>query len=152
MDGFIKRVSTPDEAIEGFNQLHPLHLQHEFKLMKWIRNKDAVTKALPEDLNSTSNTKQVGVEANTEKSSVLSLQWNVTDNSLQVCRSTNEEIGEPINQRKILLLFSSVIDPIGLFDPFSIHMRGLLKCIWTKNGQHRDNEDELDEKKFLRWK
>ena len=50
-------------------------------------------------------------------------------------------------------LVSSVFDPIGLFAPFSVHMRRLLKGIWTKNGQHWDNEVEPgDEAEFWRWK
>ena len=54
---------------------------------------------------------------------------------------------------KTLSLVSSVFDPIGLFAPFSVHMRRLLKSIWTKNGQHWDNEVEPgDEAEFLRWK
>ena len=32
-----------------------------------------------------------------------------------------------------------MFDPLGLFAPFSAHMRRPLKCIWTKNGQHWDN-------------
>ena len=37
--------------------------------------------------------------------------------------------------------------------PFTVHMRRLLKGIWTKNGQHWDNEVEPgDEAEFLRWK
>ena len=93
------------------------------------------------------------MEPNTEGSSVLGLQWTVTDDSLQVCRGTNKEVETPITQRKILSLVSSVFDPIGLFAPFSVHMRRLLKGIWTKNGQHWDNEVEPSEKEeFLRWK
>ena len=50
-------------------------------------------------------------------------------------------------------LVSSVFDPIGLFAPFSVHMRRLLKGIWTKNGQHWDKEVEQgEEAEFLRWK
>ena len=50
-------------------------------------------------------------------------------------------------------LLYSVVDPIGLFAPFSVHMRRLLKGIWTKNGQHWHNEVEPgDEAEFLRWK
>ena len=87
------------------------------------------------------------MEPHTHGSSVLGLQWTVTHDSLQVCRSTNKEVEAPITQRKILSLVSSV------FDPFSVHMRRLLKGIWTKKGQHWDNEVELgDEAKFLRWK
>ena len=153
MDDFIKSVETPEEAIEVFNQLQPLLSQHGFELKKWISNNDAVTKAIPEDLKSISNTKQVEVEPNTEGSSVLGLQWTVTDDSLQVCRGTNKEVEAPITQRKILSLVSSVFDPIGLFAPFSVHMRRLLKAIWTKNGQHWDNEVEpSEEEEFLRWK
>ena len=104
-------------------------------------------------MKSISNTKQVEVELNTEGSSVLGLQWTVIDDSLQVCRGTNKEIEAPITQRKILSLVSSVFDPIGLFAPFSVHMRRLLEGIWTTNGLHWDNEVEPgDEAEFLRWK
>ena len=143
VDDFIKSVETPDEAIEVFNQLQPHLWRHGFELKKWISNNDAVTKAIPEDLKSVSNTKQVEVEPNTEGSSVLGLQWIVIDDSLQVFRGTNKEVEAPITQRKILLFVSLVFDPIGLFAPFSVHMRRLLKGIWTKNGQRRDNEVEL---------
>ena len=153
MDDFIKSVETPEEAIEVINQLQPLLSQHGFELKKWISNNDEVTEAIPEDLKSISNTKQVEVEPNTEGSSVLGLQWTVTDDSLQVCRGTNKEVETPITQRKILSLVSSVFHPIGLFAPFSVHMRRLLKGIWTKNGQHWDKEVEPGEDaKFLRWK
>ena len=122
-------------------------------MKKWRSNNDAVTKAIPEDLKSISNTEQVEVEPNTEGSSVLGLQWIVTDDSFQVCRGKNKEVEAPITQRKILSLVSSVFDPIGLFAPFSVHMRRLLKGIWTKDGQHWDTELEPgDETEFLRWK
>ena len=153
MDDFIKSVETPEEAIEVFNQLQLPLSRHGFELKKWISNNDAVTKAIPEDLKSISNTKQVEVEPNKEGSSVLGLQWTVIDDSLQVCRGTNKEVDAPITQRKIFSLISSVFDPIGLFAPFSVHMRRLLKGIWTRNGQPWENEVELgDEAEFLRWK
>ena len=84
---------------------------------------------------------------------MLGLQWTVTDDSLQVCRVTNKEVEAPITQRKILSLVSSLFDPIGLFAPYSVHIRRLLKGIWTKNGQHWDKEVEPGDKaEFLRWK
>ena len=68
-------------------------------------------------------------------------------------RGTNKEVEAPITQREILSLVSSVFDPIGLFAPFSVQMRRLLKGIWTKNGQHWDNDVEpSEEEEFLRWK
>ena len=142
IDDFIKSIDTPEEAIEVFNQLQTLPSQHGFELKKWIRNNDAVTEAIPEVLKSLSNTKQVEVEPNTEGSSVLGLQWIVTNDSFQGCRGTNKEVETPITQRKILSLESSIFDRIKLFAPFSVHMRRLLKGIWTKHGPNWDNEVE----------
>ena len=77
MDGFIKLVETPEEATEVFNHIQPVLSQHGFELTKWISNSDAITKAIPEDLKSISNTKKVEVELNTEGSSMLGLQPTV---------------------------------------------------------------------------
>ena len=153
MDDLIKSVETAKEGIEAFNQLQPLLSKHRFELKKWISNNDEVNTVIPEILKSISNTKQVDVEPNAQGSSVLGLQWNVTDDSLQVCRCTNKELEAPITQTKILSLVYSLFDPIRLFAPFSVHMRRLLKNIWTKNGQHWDNKIEPGEDaEFLKWK
>ena len=128
MDDFIKSVGTPKEAIEVFNQIQHLFSQHGFELKEWISNNDAVTEAIPEEMKSISNSKQVELEPNTEGSSVLGLQWTAKDASLQVCRGTNKEVEAHITQRKILSLVSSVFDPIGLFAPFNVHLRQLLQA------------------------
>ena len=150
---FHQIIKNLKEAIDVFNQLHPLFSRQGFELKKWISNNDAVTEAIPGDLQSISITKQVEMEPNTEGSSVLGLQWTVINDSLQVCRGKNNEVEALITQRKILSLVSSIFDPIGFFAPFSVLMRRLLKGIWTKNGQHWDNEMAPGhEAEILRWK
>ena len=66
MSDFIKSVETPEEAIEFFNQTQYILWQHLFELKKWISNNDAVTKEIPEDLNSisrsTGNPKRRGLQ------------------------------------------------------------------------------------------
>ena len=59
MDDFIKSVETPEDATKVFKQLQPLLSKHGFELKKWITNSDVVTNAIPQDLRSISNTKQV---------------------------------------------------------------------------------------------
>ena len=104
-------------------------------------------------MKSISDTKQVEIEPNTEESSVLGPQWAVTDDGLQVCQGTKKEIEAPITQRKILSLVSSIFNPMSLYAPFSVHMRRHLKSLWTKNGQHWDNEVEPgEEAEILKWK
>ena len=104
MDDLIKSVETLEEAIKVFKQLQPLLSKRGFELKKWITNSDLVSNAIPVDLRSISNTKQVEVEPDKDGSSVLGLQWTITDDSLQVCKGTGKQIENPITQRKILSL------------------------------------------------
>ena len=134
MDNFIKSVDTPDEAIDVFKQLQPLLLKHGFELKKCITKSNDVTEEILEDLRSTSDTRQVKVEPSMVGSAVLGLRWNFTEDISQVCRSTSNEAENPITQRKIFSLVSSVSDPLGLFAPFSVHIRLILKRNWTKIG------------------
>ena len=139
-DDFIKSVETPEKAIKVFKQQQPLLSKHGFELKKWITKSDLVTNAISEDLISISDKKQVEVEPSKEGSTVLGLQWTIIDYGLQVCRGTSKKVETPITQRKISPIVSSVFDPLGLFAPFSVHMRRLLKSIWTKNGQHLETQ------------
>ena len=153
MDDFIKSVETPEEAINFFKKMQPLLSKNVFELKKWITNSDVVTNANPEDLRSISNTTQVEVETSKKESSVHGHLWTITDDSLQVCRGTSKEVETPVTQKKILCLVSSVFDPLALFAPFSVHMRRLLKNIWTKNGEHWVNSVEPNEdEESLKWK
>ena len=146
-------VETPDEATNVFKQLQPFLSKHRFELKKGITNSDVVTNAIPEDLRLISNTKWVEVEPN-KKSAWVVLQWTITDDCLEVCKSTSKDVETPITQRKILSLVLSVFDPLGLFAPFSVQMRRLLNKIWTESGQHWDNsvEPKEEEEEFLKWK
>ena len=74
MDDLIKSVETAEEGIEMFNQLQPLLSNHGFELKKCISNNDEVNAVIPECLKSISNTKQVDVEPNAQRLSVLGLQ------------------------------------------------------------------------------
>ena len=135
-EDLIKSVETLEEAIEIFSQLRHLLSQKRFELKKWISNTDEVSEAIPVDLKSTSNRKQVDGEPSSEGSSVPGLQCTVIDDIPYVCRGINKKTETRITQRKILSLVFSVFDPIEVFAPFSVDMRRLLKEIGAKNGQH----------------
>ena len=88
------------------------------------------------------------MKPNTEGSSMLGLQWTVTDDSLQLCRGTNKEVEKPVTPRTILSLSSQYSNR-----SLSVYIRRLLKGIWTKNGQHWDHEVKPDEEaEVQRWK
>ena len=104
-------------------QLQPLLAKHGLELKKWISNNEQIQNVIPEELLSKSSTKRIEVDPTVEDPSLLGLQSTVTDDSLQVCRGTKKEVTEPITQRKVSSLVSSVFDPLGLFDP------SMLKCV-----------------------
>ena len=61
--------------------------------------------------------------------SILGLQWNVKSDSLEICCGMAKEVPAVVTQRVVLSQVSSVIDPLGLFSPFVVRMRLLLKGI-----------------------
>ena len=79
--------------------------------------------------------------------SILGLQWNVKSDSLEICRGTGKDVPVKITLRIVSSQASSVFDPLGLFSPFTMRMRLLLKGIWKKHGQLWDEqlspEDEI---------
>ena len=102
MDDFFKSVEITEEAIKVFKQLQPLLSKLGFELKKWINNSDVVLNAIPEDLRSISNTKQVEVELGRESSSVHGLQWTITDDCLKFCGGTSRS-REPNHPKEDLI-------------------------------------------------
>ena len=80
------------------------------------------------------------VEAKPQSSSTLGMNWNVDTDSLKVCRGTEQEVPAKITQRIVLSFVSAVFDPLGIFLPFPIRLRFLLKSIWTAMGEALDTE------------
>ena len=83
---------------------------------------------------------------------MLGLKWEHTKDTLVVCRGTSCAITKSLTQRLVLSLVSKVFDPIGLFAPFTVYARLLLKDIWRVTGQQWDDELPQDMvQRFLVW-
>ena len=92
------------------------------------------------------------LEAEPLAPSIFGLQWNVNSDSLEICRGMGKEVPAKVTQRVVLSQVSSVFDPLGLFSPFTVRMRLLLKGIWKKHGQSWDEQvSPEDEIAFKDW-
>ena len=99
-----------------------------------------------------STTKTFETEPAPAASSLLGLQWNLKEDTLEVCRGVSKEIPSKITQRVVLSFVASVFDPLGVFAPFTMRMRILLKTTWAKCGQLWDDMIAEDDKSsFLQW-
>ena len=150
MDDFAKSVDTEEEAIELYNQLKTALIKGGFNLTKWITNNSIVMNSFKEGDRAESTTKMF--EAEPAASSLLGLQWNMEEDTLEVCRGVSKEIPSKITQRVVLSFVASVFDPLGVFAPFTMRMRILLKTTWAKCGQLWDEMIAEDNKSsFLQW-
>ena len=64
---------------------------------------------------------------NAESSPILGLEWIIKKDCLQVCRGPSKESPQDITQLVVQSFVSSVFDPMGIFAPFTMRMRILLK-------------------------
>ena len=138
MDDFVKSVASEEEAAEVYKCLRKSLADGGFQLTKWICNSEKVMEEISPEDRSVALSKTF--EAEPLAPSILGLQWNVKSFSLEICRGTGKEVPAKITQRIVLSHVSSVFDPLGLFSPFTVRMRLLLKGIWKKHGQSWDEE------------
>ena len=150
MDDFVKSVASREEAVEAYKCLRKSLADRGFQLTKWICNSEKVMEEIPSEDRSDALSKTF--EAEPLAPSILGLQWNVESDSLEICRGTGKEVPVKITQRIVLSHVSSVFDPLGLFSPFTVRMRLLLKGIWKKHGQSWDEQvSPEDEIAFKDW-
>ena len=149
MDDFAKSVATVEEAVNVYQEVRTT-FQKRFNLLKWIGNNEVVSRSIPEKDRSEAKSKTFEAELHT--SSLLGMQWNVDNDTLNVCRGADKEVPNKIINRAVLSFVESVFDPLGLLAPFTMRMRILLKTIWDKTGQQWDDAIEKEGKqKNLEW-
>ena len=92
------------------------------------------------------------LNAEPTSSSISGLEWKIDQDCLQVCRGPNKECPSELTQRVVLSFVSSVFDPMGIFAPFTMRMRKLLKSIWIHHGQSWDEMLNEEVKQiFMDW-
>ena len=150
MDDYLESSPTAEEATRKAKDLVNLLSLGGFKLTKFVSNVPTFPPQLEADPTQPTEGKEI---PSTENSShVLGLKWNHSTDTLVVSRGTNPEVKPKVTQRIVLILVSSVYDPIGLVAPYTIKARLLLKDIWRLSGQQWD--DDLPSEvvtKFLDW-
>ena len=148
MDGFVKSVDTPQEAIECYQQLVETLKRSGLTLKKWASNCPEVL----EIILSQDHLKPNDFTLNADSSPILSLEWIIDSDSLQVCRGPNKECPKEVAQRVVLSFVSSVFDHMGIFALLTMQMIMLLKCIRFRFGQSLDeNISEEDQRIFFEW-
>ena len=133
MDDPVKRVDTPQQAIDCYRQLVETLKRSGFALKKWASNCREVTENIPREKHLEAN--EVMLNAEPSSSSILSLKWKMDQDCLQVCRGPNKECPSEVTQRVVLSTVYSVFDSMGIFAPFTMRMRMLLKSLWIHHGQ-----------------
>ena len=102
-----------------------------FTLKKWASNCPEVLEIFPVEERLEANE----IALNAESSAILGLEWITDRDCLQVCRGPNKECPQDGFQRVVITFVSSEFDPMGIFAPFTLRMRMLLKSIWIRCGQ-----------------
>ena len=115
MDDFLKSVRTPEEAIEINQKVGEILSKGGFNLTKWITSGEKVKSQIPEADRSRRVIKPF--EAEPQSSSTLGLNRNVDEDSLIVCRGTEQEVRAKLTQRIVLSFVSAVFDPLGIVHP-----------------------------------
>ncbi len=150
MDDFVKSVKGSEAGVAIYEDLKAVLPKGGFQLKNWLSSSHEVMENIAIEDKSAELTETIEAEPLT--SSFLGLQWNVGRDTLEICRGPQKTIPMKITQRVILSFVSSVFDLLGMFSPYTMRMRILLKGIWTTQGQSWDEEvPESAREQFRDW-
>ena len=116
MDDYLYSAESIQKAETPKQNLITLLKRGGFNLSKWQSN----VKELCEK------------DSEVESVTVLGLEWNLTTDELKLCRGFTGKENSVIFHRVVLLVASSIFDPLGLASPFNIRIRLILRLIWLK--------------------
>ena len=152
MDDYLDSFQNRDDALKLGRDLVSLLKLGGFHLTKFVSNVPDVTTGLdPDNRESNSSVKDICTSPD-QSSHVLGFNWDHLKDNLVVSRRVDRPLDKAITQRTVLRFVSSVFDPIGLVDPYTLNDRLLLKDIWRISGQKSyDDLPEEIKKQFLEW-
>ncbi|CAB4004899.1 Hypothetical predicted protein [Paramuricea clavata] len=145
MEGNIKSVPSPSEAIDLITKTKGLCERGGFRLHKLVSNSKEVLQSLPPEERA-SGIKNLNLDH--EKLPVeraLGVQWCVESDTLQF---KNEMSERPATRRGVLLAVSSVFDPLGLLSPFVLEGKRILQKL-CKQGTSWD--EKIPDNLLPRW-
>ena len=147
MDDFAQSLATVEEAVHVYQEVRTTLQEGGFSLQKCICNNELVTRIISEQDRSQAKSKTFEAEPHTF---FLGMQWNVDNDTLEVCRGAEKEVLYKITQWAVLSFVASVCDPVRLFAPLAMSKRILLKTISAKHRQEcYDKIDNEGEERFL---
>ena len=146
-DNFVKSVASEEDTVDVYRSLRKSLADRCFRLTKSICNSEKVMEQKSPEDRSVALSKTL--EAEPLAPFILGLQWNVVSDNLEIWRGTVKEVPAKVTQRIVLSQISSVFHPLGMFSPFTVRMRLLLKGIWDRHGKTWDKERKYLAAKLL---
>ena len=138
MDDYLDSLHSPILALKRLRNLIELLSRGGFKLTKFISIVPGLLEKL-EDKSIKRDPIEIGALMEESSSHVLSLKWDHVNDTLVANRGTKCDSSKAVTQRLVLNLVSKVFDPIGLFAPFTVTARLLLKDVGRLHGQSLDD-------------
>ena len=151
MDDYLDSFENVAHAVKVGRGLISLLKLGGFNLTKFVGNADEITSPMnPEDCEISSSPIKEKCNGAEQSSHVFSRKWGHVKDTFVVSRGVDRLLDKAINQRTVMSCVSSVFDPVGLVDPYTVRTPLLLKDSWKFSGQNWDEELQEDiRNKFL---
>ena len=141
VDDFLGGASTPQEAVELFQQLRRILLKGGFSLCKWRSSSSEVLQNIPTALQEAKLVKDATSPHSSAESKALGLQWNSESDSMSP--SISVPISYRPTKRGLISDVSRTYDILGWIAPAVLSMKLVYQQLW-KTGHDWDEEVPAD--------
>ena len=137
VDDFLGGASTPQEALELFNQLREVLLKGGFSLCKWRSSSSEVLQDIPAALQEKSHIKYATSTHSPTQSKALDLQWDSRQDTMSPSITVPHSYRP--TKRGLISDVSKTYDILGWIAPAVLSMKLLYQQLW-KTGHEWDEE------------
>ena len=141
VDDFLGGASTPQEAVELFQQLREVLLKGGFNLCKWRSSSSEVLQDIPTALQEANHVKDATSPHSSTQSKALGLQWDSRQDTMSP--SISVPISYRPTKRGLISDVSRTYDILGWIAPAVLSMKLLYQQLW-KTGHEWDQEVPTD--------
>ena len=141
VDDFLGGASTPQEAVELYQQLREVLLKGGFSLCKWRSSSSEVLQNIPTELQETKLVKDATSPHSTAESKALGLQWNSEFDLMSPSISVPSTYRP--TKRGLISDVARTYDILGWIAPAVLSMKLVYQQLW-KTGHEWDQEVPAD--------
>ncbi len=149
VDDLLSGAASVREAVKLREEICDLLSRARMTLRKWRTNNDQFRDTIPQELI---ETEDLHLPVFSDAPKALGVHWDVGKDNLHISTPSSINKEKTVTKRVVASQSAQVYDVLGMFAPFTITSKIILRSLWKRNIQWDATIPEDLEKLWITWR